>query len=242
MLKIKSIALAFLSITASLSYAALPTDGIYPQKPGPHIPLLGTQTYDVLVDLVPGTNNQLNAFGTGSPVQGMIRNTAAVTLTGSAVPAPPPGGLPLAQGYQYLVAGYVYPAHSLASCTQNPTAACTPSRERIGNWLCSGTAIADPNQSSWPTGKAMSAATMMFNITQKINNQPYKGIFTSTFFEGNPFADAGAKFSAPINNGSGSFRYVNEMTVEPLGFVGGPTDMSQGLQVAFRVTVKKSLL
>ncbi|ARB92188.1 hypothetical protein [Legionella longbeachae] len=240
MLKFKLSTLAILSVTSSLCFGALPTDGIFPAAPGIYPPLFGKKTYDVLVDLVPGGANPLNAFGADGGVQGMIRNTGAVDLFGVAVPSPQ-GPLPLTRGYQFLVAGYVYPANSLDSCTKNPSTSCNPSQKPIGNWLCSGWALADANQNPWPKGKALNAATMMFNITQTVPNEPqYKGIFTSTLFEANAFADVGTQFEAPINGGTGSFTHINEMTVVPLGFVGAQ-GFQPGLKVALRVTVKKAL-
>jgi hypothetical protein len=203
--------------------------------------MIGTKVYDVLVELVPGVNHPLNAFGTGTGPQGMLRYTTAVDIFGAQVPAPT-GPLPLTRGYQFLVAGYVYPAGSLDVCVKNPTAACVPSQKPIGNWLCSGWALADANENPWPTGKALSYATIFFNISQAEDKEfPIMGNIAANTLEGSNFADIGRKFLVPVTGATGSFAGINSsMRTESLGFLGA-NGFGPGLGVGLRFKVTRSI-
>src|SRR5437762_2298011 len=121
MLKLKSC--LFLSVVSSLCYAHLPTEGIFPVPPKPiYIPLIGPITYDILVEVIPSANNPLNAFGSDSGPQGILRNTNTIDASGNPI-LYPPNSL-LARGMQFLVAGFIYPEGSLKHCKNEQTEPC----------------------------------------------------------------------------------------------------------------------
>lgn len=154
---------------------------------------------DLEVDVLADVSGSLEAFGDIAGPQGMLRDIEWVTLDGSTVPVPA-GPLPLARGYEYFIAGFIYPSGTLDSCAANPSQPCTPNDSLIiGRWICQGQAINDANLTS--TGDPMVLSYQLFEFTKT----KQKGLISAVGTEGNNFTDTTSTFTLALTGGSGKY-------------------------------------